>query len=524
MLDNVAGLMLMVLLLEGFGFPIEFAVSTMVPGTALGVLVGDLAFFFLAFRLARRTGNRDVTAMPLGLDTPSTFGIVLFVLGPSFLQGKAMGLGEVDAAVRTWHIGIWCIVLSGVLKLATAPLSDWVRRVVPRAGLLGSLAAIALVLISFLPLMEILGHPLPGMLALVIVLTALVARIPLPGRTPGTLAALLIAGGVFYLLCVVPGSGYSFPETTAVQWFPTAWMKSWEFGWLSSFSQALPYLPIAMPFALATIIGGIDCTESAAAVGDNYDTRTVIAVEGFATLIAGFSGGVIQTTPYIGHPAYKAMGGRAAYALGTALLVGSAGMVGYFAWLNAWIPAPVVYPILVFVGLEISAQTFLATPRRHYAAVGLACMPALAFLAMHFPGRMFADEALISAGINAGTLKNGLLQANLKTIGMLSSGFILTSLLWAWALAASIDRKLKVAAAVTLLAGTLTLFGVIHSPLEGSRLFVPFGHDFWDDASFDPVNRHHVLEFAAGYFASAGLLFAWSFYPGIVPTGQDDDR
>ena len=41
--------------------------------------------------------------------------------------------------------------------------------IVPRAGLLGSLAAIALVLISFLPLLEILGHPLPGMLALVIV-------------------------------------------------------------------------------------------------------------------------------------------------------------------------------------------------------------------------------------------------------------------------------------------------------------------------------------------------------------------
>ena len=35
--------------------------------------------------------------------------------------------------------------------------------------MLGSLAAIALVLISFLPLMEILGHPLPGMLALVLV-------------------------------------------------------------------------------------------------------------------------------------------------------------------------------------------------------------------------------------------------------------------------------------------------------------------------------------------------------------------
>ena len=98
MLDNVAGLLLMVGLLSGFGFPTEFAVSAMVPGTALGVLIGDLAFFFIAFRLAKQTGRDDVTAMPLGLDTPSTFGIILFILGPSYLQGLGMGLSEIDAA------------------------------------------------------------------------------------------------------------------------------------------------------------------------------------------------------------------------------------------------------------------------------------------------------------------------------------------------------------------------------------------------------------------------------------------
>ena len=162
MLDNVAGLLLMVGLLAGFGFPVDFAVSAMVPGTALGVMVGDLLFFYLAFRLAKQTGRSDITAMPLGLDTPSTFGLVLFVLGPSYLQGLSLGLEETAAAYRTWHIGIWCIVLSGMLKLCLSPFTEWVRRSVPRAGLLGSLAAIALVLISFLPLMEILGHPCPA--------------------------------------------------------------------------------------------------------------------------------------------------------------------------------------------------------------------------------------------------------------------------------------------------------------------------------------------------------------------------
>lgn len=517
MLDNVAGLLLMTGLLSSFGFPVDFAVTRMVPGTALGVLIGDLCFFFLAFRLAKQNGRNDVTAMPLGLDTPSTFGIVLFILGPSFLQSLEMGLSQLDAAYRTWHIVIWCIIMSGLLKAILAPFTEWVRRVVPRAGLLGSLAAIALVLISFLPLTEILGHPLPGMLALVIVLTSLVARIPLPGRTPGTLAALIVAGIVFYLMCAIPGNSYHFPSLDPIQLFPTQWMEAWQFGWLDSFDDALPYLPIAFPFAIGTVVGGIDCTESAVAAGDQYDTRTVIGVEAVATLIAGISGGVIQTTPYIGHPAYKAMGGRAAYTLGTALVVGSAGLVGYFGWLNSLIPAPAVYPILVFVGIEITAQSFVATPRRHFAAIAFACLPALAFLAMNVPGRMLGQ------GVDPSTFSPDLLR-DIKTLTMLSSGFVLTSLLWAWALAASIDRRLKLASKVMLASGIMTLFGVIHSPLAGNQLFIPFGPESWGKMVLDSENQKYVLEFAAGYFASAALLFAWSFHPGIGEETIDDDH
>jgi succinate dehydrogenase / fumarate reductase membrane anchor subunit len=72
--------------------------------------------------------------------------MVLFVLGPSFLHGQQeLGLNETDAAIRTWHIGICSIFLSGIFKVACAFVSGVVHRAVPRAGLLGSLTAIALV-------------------------------------------------------------------------------------------------------------------------------------------------------------------------------------------------------------------------------------------------------------------------------------------------------------------------------------------------------------------------------------------
>ncbi len=150
----------------------------------------------------------------------------------------------------------------------------------------------------------------------------------------------------------------------------------------SAGSEAIRYLPVAIPLALATVVGGIDCTESAASVGDEYPTGQIIAAEGFATLVGGLFGGVIQSTPYIGHPAYKAMGARSAYTLATALFVGAAGIFGFFDWIFFFIPKAVIFPILIFVGLEITAQSFHATPVRHYPAVALACVPALAYLAV----------------------------------------------------------------------------------------------------------------------------------------------
>src|ERR1039458_433938 len=75
MFDNVtvlsflAGIMIFV-----FKFPADIVYSKMFPGTALGVLVGDMVYTVMAFRLAKKNKNHNVTAMPLGLDTPSTIG------------------------------------------------------------------------------------------------------------------------------------------------------------------------------------------------------------------------------------------------------------------------------------------------------------------------------------------------------------------------------------------------------------------------------------------------------------------
>ena len=308
-IDNLAVLVLTVSLLATvFGYPAQFALSHLVPGTAVGVVVGDLIFTWMAFRLASRTGRSDITAMPLGLDTPSTFGMVFFVIGPAFAEAVAGGMDQEAAARRAWHIGMCSIVASGVFKMACAFVAGPVRRLVPRAALLGSLTAIALALITFLPLLEIFASPLAGLVALGIILASLTAHVPFPFKIPGALAALVVGGLIQFLgqrAGWIPDGSHMAIDPAAALW-PTEWLAAFRCEWLEAWPYTVKYLPIVIPFALATVVGGIDCTESAAAAGDEYDTGKVIGVEAIATIVAGACGGVIQTTPYIGHPAYKA--------------------------------------------------------------------------------------------------------------------------------------------------------------------------------------------------------------------------
>lgn len=520
MLDNVADLLLAVALLSStFAFPTRFALTHMVPGTALGVLIGDLLFFVLAIRLARATGRDHVTAMPLGLDTPSTFGMVFLVLGPAFRTALGEGLSEDAAALRTWHIGICCIVISGLFKLVCALWANWVRRVIPRAGLLGSLAAIALVLISFLPLLEMLQAPLVAVVSLTLILATLVARLPI--RLPGALVALIVGGGLYYLARGLTAWGLpilgSVPAAEAIEVvvLPREWLGALRMEWLGELGRAAVYFPIVIPFALATVVGGIDCTESAAAAGDEYDTRSIIGVEAFATLVAGLCGGVIQSTPYIGHPAYKAMGGRAAYTLLTALFIGGAGLLGYFGLFYAWVPKAAVFPILIFVGLEITAQSFQATPRRHYAAIALACTPALAYLAQLIIDKYFSPVAQSELAEFA--------RHELLIIDVMANGFLITGLLWASALAAMIDGRLTRAAGFLGTAAAGTLCGLIHSPYPGAALHFPIGPVGesggwgWTGPFFATETRDLMRGLFWGYVLSAVILLVWRKVADVAP-------
>lgn len=489
MFDNVAQLIVFsTILIQVFEYPADLVLTKMLPGTAFGVLVGDLIYTWLAFRLAKRTGRDDVTAMPLGIDTVSLFGLTFGALGPVYKQ-----TGD---AVLAWQVGMALMVMMGVFKISVTWLAARLRDFVPPAAMLGTIGAIGVCLIAFMPMLKLFANPLVGILSLFLILLVLLRGLRLPGGVPPVLGVVVFSTIVFYSL---RGLGLTAPEDPGLADASVSLGLTWPiptFGFLAGMTIAIDYLPLAIPLAFATIIGGIDNTESANAAGDPYDTRSILLTEGVSTLVAGLMGGVIQTTPYIGHPAYKRMGGRAAYTLATALFVGLGGVLGYLSWLVHALPEIVVVPILVFIGLEIGGHAFVAVPKRYAAAVAACFLPVMADVVVILGG-----QYLSGAGVSPSDLGEPA-ATSWKALQLLTAGFVMSAMLLGSALAFVIDGRFAAAATTFLIASVASLFGVIHSPLPGGATFLPWNLE-------DPT----PWATAGGYAFVALLVWASSFLP-----------
>lgn len=484
-----------------FGFPADVVFQRMFPGTALGVLVGNLIYTLMARRLAARSGRADVTAMPLGLDAPTSIGMALLVLGPAFLAYKASGLDEQAAALATWKLGMASLVIMGALKFVLSFAGAWVTRVLPRASLLGSIAGIALVLMGFFPLIEALRSPVAGLVTLGLLLYVLVAHARLPFNLPGVPVVFVVGAALYYGLGLAGLGAPGFALPAAWQWQPALPLPG--LGFLDGLGDALPYLPLLLPFGLLMVVGGINVSESARAAGDDYSTRDILLTEAFSTLVAGVCGGVAQTTPYIGQPAYKHMGARHGYTLLTGLFIGIGGMFGLVSSLVQWLPLAVLAPIIVYVAIDITTQAFAATPPRHAAAMVLGFLPSVAYMLaikLGNPAWIAPEKFTELASAMDG---HGL--PELAVIRTLGNGFIITAMLWTGVVVAMIDAQLRRAALLLFVAAGFAAFGLIHSVDPRGGLHLPW--------QLHGLAQTINLQFVAAYATLALLLALLSTLP-----------
>lgn len=499
--DNLANLVLIATVCSYvFEMPAEVVFGRILPGLGVALIVG-LGFYFLqARRLARREGRNDVTALPYGISTPILFVYLFGVIGPVFWT-----TGD---AVRAWQVGVGAAFVGGAFEILGCLIGPLLKRITPRAGMLGTLAGIAIVWIATVPLAEIFEHAAIGFPALAVILLGLVAGVRFPGGIPAGLLAIVVGTTMGFI------TGESTLTWDGVGIYLPVVVLSDLWAGLQYIATDPKILTIVLPIEIYNFIETMNNVESAEAAGDRYSVRTSQFMDGVGTMAGALCGSPFPTTVYIGHPAYKRLGAGCGYALlvGLVFLVGNT--FGLVAFLRHMIPVAAVAPILVFVGIVICAQAFVATPPRHAMAVAIAIVPhvsdilanKLTNLAGYLAKLPGSSEEATELGKTLKALSSGDMPLDLAQklaseqgihlVGQqfLSRGAILTGLIWGSMTALLIDGKSLRASAFALSALVLSLVGFVHAPDLGFHYDLPavWGYGLM------------ALLFAATHYSSSG--------------------
>jgi AGZA family xanthine/uracil permease-like MFS transporter len=495
-LDVVVNMFVLAGVLMGvFNFPAEVIFGKIIPGAVAGILAGNLAFNWLTRKTTKETGNEALTSIPLGLDLPTTFGMAFFIVGPSY-AGAVEAMGTLDAAQHAWVIGMAATLWMAVIKFILSFFGRAMQHELPQMALIGAMAGIATVWLGAEAIYGVFELPEVGVLALVIMAFALIAGHRLPLNMPGAVIAIVMGTLIYYILALAgAGDGYVIRETPGLA--PALPMPT-HLGLVGMFGDVTSYIGIIIPFALLIAASAVNVVAGAKVIGDEYNPSTVVKLDAAATAVGALFGGVVQTTPYFGHATYKRMGGRTNYALGATGLVTFLGFVGAVEVVSMIIPSAVLKPILVVVASDIIRLSFSGGSVRHAPALLFAIVPAiLNYTYTKVSGLYGMIGAKAQAALSADWL------AGYALLGALSRGYILTSLIWAALMVWILDRRMTRAAIAALTAAVCTEFGIIHSVLASSGMYVPWN---LPDLGGGEMLVHRL---AAGYLIAAIMLFVF---------------
>ena len=374
-LDNLIQILLVVGLCRGLlDYPATLVYGRILPAVALSLIVGNVYYSWLAYRLGVREGRDDRTALPYGINTVSLFAHVFLVMLPVKLIALDRGATMDEAITLSWQAGLVACLGSGIIELIGSVLANPLRRWLPRAALLSTLAGIGLTFIALGFLFRTYEYPVVALVPLGIILLTYFGRVEFP--IPGGLLAVLVGTALAWMTGLVHLNDATFSQAVApLGWHPPGIFIDalWQ-----SRQILLTQLSVILPMGLFNLVGSLQNLESAEAAGDAYPTAPCLAANGVGSVVAAVCGSCFPTTIYIGHPGWKAMGARIGYSWLNGVVMALLCVTGAAAVVAAIIPIEAGMAIVLWIGIVIGAQAFQATPMKHAPAVIVGLLPGIA--------------------------------------------------------------------------------------------------------------------------------------------------
>jgi AGZA family xanthine/uracil permease-like MFS transporter len=440
--------------------PDSIVFGRILPALGLMLCLSTMYYAFLAYRLARTTGRSDVCALPSGVSVPHMFIVTFVIMLPIALK--------TNDPIKGWEAGLTWVFFQSFILMAGGFIAPFIRRITPRAALLGTLAGVSITFISMRPALEMYMTPVIGLTCFAVIMVSWFGGFKYPKGIPAGLVAIAVGMiiawgsnlfGLDYGGLSVKGIGNAFTNFGFSVPLPAIDHI------FSGFEYLGVILVTAIPFGIYDLVEAMDNVESAEAAGDSYPTTRVLTADGVVSLIGCLMGNPFINAVYIGHPGWKAMGGRIGYSAATGIMVIILSWFGVISLMLAVIPVVAISPILLYIGMLIGAQAFQSTPNTHAPAIVLSLAPHLAGWC-----KTLMDGALAAAGTTAAAIGMaklagvGVLYQGLSVLG---GGSILTGLILGAIAAFVIDKKFIEASAFAFAGAVLTFFGFMHGESVG---------------------------------------------------------
>ena len=469
--------------------PDALVFGRILPAMGLMMCLSTFYYAYLAYSLAKRTGRNDVCALPSGISVPHMFIVTFVIMLPIALK--------TNDPVQGWEAGLVWVFFQSFILMIGGFIAPYIRRITPRAALLGTLAGVSITFISMRPALQMYETPVIGLSCFAVILVSWLGGFKYPKGIPAGLVAIALgmviawgsnAFGLNYgglslkgITDAFTNFGFNVPIPAVDHVF-------------SGFKYLAVILVTAVPFGIYDLVEAMDNVESAEAGGDSFPTTRVLTADGVVSLIGCLMGNPYINAVYIGHPGWKGMGGRIGYSAAVGVMVFILSWFGIISLMLAVIPVVAISPILLFIGMLIGAQAFQTTPKAHAPAIVLALTPHLAAWAKTLMDGALGMGGTSAAAIGVDKLANvGVQYTGLQVMG---GGAILTGLVLAAIGAFIIDKKFVNAAAFALAGAVLTFFGFMHGEAVGIAV---------------------TPTVAVAYAIVAVFLFALSRYPALAP-------
>jgi len=329
--DNLSNFVILSISMLSMGFPASIVFGKVVPGAVIALAAGNFYHAYMANRLAKKENRTNVTPLSYGV---STGGMFIYLFGV-LLPVKTL-VGDPEVA---WKIAVASCFFIGFLEVLVSFAGRWLKANVPRAAMLGTISGLALAVIGGEMVFGMLEVPLVGLVVFGIIFAGLLGKAVMPLKIPTTLFALILGTVLAYALghANISELKEGLNQLGFYPFIPT--IAAFE-GMGMLFTTASFVIALVIPVKLYHAMETITNVESIEVLGDKYDVRECMIVDGSCTMLGTLFGGVFPTMVYLGSPAYKAMNAGRGFVIlnGIAYLI--AGMFGIIALISATIPLP----------------------------------------------------------------------------------------------------------------------------------------------------------------------------------------